>query len=472
MPDERIAQLRARQEELVEDSTAVMALADAEKRDLSPEEGESVDANTAELKKVIKQIEQREEVLSQASALDQTLGRQVDPTPIVSVASEDDELDLPVVAAEARPSVGPRGVRRTTATVVGARRRGGDWGFQSFGEQAQAVYRASISGGRFDPRLDNAIRAASTNHGETSVGEQGGFLIAPDFRTAITEKVAAEDTLLGRTDQMQASGNTFVFPADETTPWQTAGGVLAFWEGEGKAITGSQPSLEQKSVRLNKLTAMVAVTEELLEDAPALDAYLRRKAPEKMNFKLNLAIIQGTGVGQPLGVLNSPALVTIAKESAQVADTIMFENVRKMWASLYSGSRAGSVWLMNQDVETALPAMEFPSTAGTFPVYLPPGGLSGSPFSTLLGRPIIPTEACNQIGDAGDVILADLGAYMTVRKAAGIRVDTSMHLYFDQDIMAFRFVYRVGGLPWWSGPVVRREGANALSCFVTLAERS
>ena len=143
-----------------------------------------------------------------------------------------------------------------------------------------------------------------------------------------------------------------------------------------------------------------------------------------------------------------------------------------MWARFYAGSRPRAIWLANQDVETAFMAMQFPSTAGTFPVYLPPGGLSSSPYSQLLGRPVVVTEACETLGDLGDLILADMSAYMTIRKAAGIRTDTSIHLYFDQDITSFRFVFRVGGIPWWSGPIARRDGTNTLSAFVTLAERA
>lgn len=476
--DERIEQLRARQQELTDDSAQIIALADSEKRDLTDEESDRIEANNLEFRRVDRQISQRVAVIQQTMSMDESQGRRTEPGSLQNSQAQDDHDDGDEPSGPSRPDIGPRGIRASSnggyPRVSGMRpagMRSGSFQFRSFGELAQAVYRASIQGGRYDPRLDNAIHAAATTYGETSVGEQGGFLIAPDFSTEIAQKVTGEGTLLSRTDQMTAGGNTFTFPADETTPWQTTGGIQAHWEGEGQTITPSRPALEQKSVRLNKLTALVNVTEELLEDTSALDAYLRQKAPQKMNFKIDLAIIQGNGVGQPLGIMNSPALVTQGAEGSQTADTVVFENFRKMWGRLYAGCRQRAVWLMNQDVETALPALEFPSTAGTFPVFLPPGGLSGSPLATLMGRPIIPTEACNEIGDAGDVILADLSSYLTIRKAAGLRTDTSIHLYFDQDIMSFRFIFRVGGLPWWGAPITRRDGSNTLSCFVTLAER-
>ena len=309
---DRLEQLRGRMDELVADSQAVAHNAEAEKRDLTREEEERIDANTAEFNKVSAELRRREMIVAQAEALDVSAGRRTEPEPLRNGETTDAEDEEPALGQATRPQavvtrVGAPKVRSVTP-------RSGNAGFRSFGDFARAVHRASIHGGVYDQRLDWSVRAAATTFGQESVGEQGGFLVPPDFTTEIVQKVMAEDTLLGRTDQMTSSSNMFTFPADETTPWQTSGGVLAFWENEGGIKPPSRPLFESKSVRLNKLVALVNVTDELLEDAPALDTYLRRKAPEKINFKVNLAIVQGTGVGQPLGILNSPALVTVAKE--------------------------------------------------------------------------------------------------------------------------------------------------------------
>jgi HK97 family phage major capsid protein len=76
----------------------------------------------------------------------------------------------------------------------------------------------------------------------------------------------------------------------------------------------SKPKLEEVTIKLEKLAVLVPITEELLEDVPAMDSYLRRKAPEKIDFKLSYAIPWGSGAGMPLGFMNSPCLVTQAAE--------------------------------------------------------------------------------------------------------------------------------------------------------------
>ena len=96
-----------------------------------------------------------------------------------------------------------------------------------------------------------------------------------------------------------------------------------------------------------------------------------------------------------------------------------------------------------------------------------------NPFATLMGRPVIPHEVCETLGDKGDILLANFRAYMTVRWQGGIRAETSIHLWFDYDMTAFRFILRIAGQPWWGKAATPRSGSgNTLSPFVTLDERA
>ncbi len=189
-----------------------------------------------------------------------------------------------------------------------------------------------------------------------------------------------------------------------------------------------------------------------------------------MDFKVTTAISNGTGSGQPRGVLSSDALVTVSKESGQAADTLVFQNLSKMYSRMYGPWRTGAVWLINQDIEPQLQQLNHPGDSR--PVFMPPGGLSVAPFGTIYGKEVVPTEACKTIGDLGDIIFVNLQQYMTVTKTSGIRAETSVHLWFDQDITAFRFILRVAGEPWWNSVISRLNGTNTLSAYVTLAARA
>jgi HK97 family phage major capsid protein len=183
-----------------------------------------------------------------------------------------------------------------------------------------------------------------------------------------------------------------------------------------------------------------------------------------MIAKLNDAIVNGTGVGMPRGIIGSSSTVTVLKESAQAVDTVIYPNIVKMWNAIYGPWRRNAVWLINQDLEPQLDMLDFRPTAAApttpmIPTYLPGNTISGPGYSTLKGRPVIPCEACQKLGDVGDIILVDLAQYMTAMKQGGeVRTDVSIHLFFDQGVTAFRFIMRVAGQPWWNSPIKSAYG--------------
>lgn len=429
-----IETLKARLLEINDQVQAIQSGADALGRDLSTAEDEKMTALLAEFEKKTADVERREKMEANAAKLSASAGRKVTAANVVVVSNDD-------------PNKG---------------------GFSSMGEFA-AIVRAAAH--KQNPVWDDRIKNAPTTTVSEGVGAEGGILVPAEFSDKMLEKVFAEDSLLSLTDQMQTSRNSVTFPKDETTPWQTTGGIQAYWGSEGSQLDQSNIDLQTESMRLNKLTALVPVTEEMLEDTTFLSSYIGKKAPEKMDARINTAIISGTGVGQFKGILNADSLVTVAKESGQAADTIVHENIVNMWSRMYAPSTRNAVWLVNQDILPQLNLMTLAGTNSSTPSYLPPGGLSVAPYGTIMGRPIMPVQPCKTLGDKGDIILADMKQYMSLTKG-GIKADVSMHLWFDYDVQAFRFIFRLTGQPWWSSAITPENGSNTLSPFVTLAERA
>lgn len=444
---------------LTEEAETIQAAADGEGRDLTAEEATEIDRIMAEFDDAEAKLKTRRRIEAMASRTAETAGRQTAPA-VPGDGRNDGGGGGAAAAAAARPGGVPA---QPIDRAVSGRHN-----FHSLGHFAMAVRRAvPAGGGQVDPRL---LMNAPTTVGTEGIGEDGGFAVPPEFRAEIAAAVFGEDSLVARTDLMESSSNTWTAPKDETTPWQSTGGIQAYWENEASQLTQSKEALKESSVRLNKLTALVPVSSELLEDAPGMDSYLRRKAPEKMDFRITDALVSGDGAGKPLGILNAGCLVTVAKEGAQSADTVVFENINKMYSRMYARWRSSAVWLINQDIEPQLGSLNHPGDSS--PVFMPAGGLSQAPFGTIMGRPVVPTEACSTLGDAGDIIFASMGQYLAIRKVGGVRTDISMHLWFDYDTMAFRFILRLGGQPWWSEAIARFKGGNTLSAFVTLAERA
>jgi HK97 family phage major capsid protein len=107
---------------------------------------------------------------------------------------------------------------------------------------------------------------------------------------------------------------------------------------------------------------------------------------------------------------------------------------------------------------------------GGVPVYMPAGGVSGAPYATLFGRPVIAVEYCSTLGTEGDIMFLDLSQYLMIDKG-GIQTASSMHVRFVNDEQVFRFVYRVDGQPLWNAPLTPANSTATQSPFITLATR-
>lgn len=347
-------------------------------------------------------------------------------------------------------------------------------GFGFVGEFMKAVHGAHLAktgGYAIDKRLQiGAAAPGAGSYANEGNGQDGGFLIPPEFSTEIFQLSLDDNDFLGMTDQVTVSGNGMAFPKDETTPWGT-NGVRAYWQGEAGAGTSSKPNFGTAALRLKKLMALVPVSDEMLDDTNALGSYLPKKVASSIQWKRNEAILFGAGGGLPQGAMNSGAVITVAKDSGQATGTLTATNLANMIARLPEGSFKNAVWIVNNDV---LPAL-FTLSIGNYPIYLPlgssNGAIQGSPYGTLLGRPVIVSQHANSFSGKGDVMLVDLSYYQTITKAGGVQTATSMHLYFDADATAFRTTFRMDGQSKIAKPIDPAKGTNQLSPFVQLAAR-
>lgn len=347
----------------------------------------------------------------------------------------------------------------------------GDQPFESLGEQLMAVKNIELSHGRIaDPRLK---APTGLSEGQSS---EGGFLVQTDFATSLLEKVYADSSVVSRVTRMPLSANSNAMKIPAVSESSRAdgsrfGGIRAYWGGEAGTKTASQPAFEQVSLELKKLYGLCYATDELLEDASALESWIRMAFAKEFDFKITDAILNGDGSGKPLGIESAPCVISQAIETNQSADTVIFENIIKMWARLYAPCRSNAVWLISQDVEPQLFSMSLAVGTGGVPVYMPAGGLSQAPYGTLMGRPVLPIEQCDNVGDVGDIVLADLSQYIMIDKG-GAKAASSIHVAFTTDQTVFRFVYRCDGQPWWRSALTPFNGGNTQGPFINLAERA
>ncbi len=427
MTMKKVLEMKAKREDARLKAMAVLNKAEAEDRFLTEDEQKEIDGYESEIRSWDESISRAEKMLA------------IDP--------EDRSIEQP----EVKPTPS----------------KGEEKRFATFGEQLLAAYRAAAPGGKIDERL--TTRAASGLN-ETNPSD-GGFLVQQDFVTELLKRTYETGILASRVKKIPISTNANgmkinAVDEDSRANGSRWGGVQTYWEGEADELTGSKPKFRQLELSLKKLTGLCYATDELLQDAAALEAVIRQAFAEEFGFKIDDAILDGSGEGEPLGILNSGAIVKVEKEKDQT-DIITVENLIKMWNRLWARSRANAVWYINQELEPYLYTLKL----GDKPVYIPAGGLSEKPYGTLFGRPVIPLEQCNAAGEVGDIILADIGQYLLIDKG-GVKAASSIHVRFLYDESVFRFIYRVDGKPIWNKPLSPYKGSASVSPFVTLAKRS
>lgn len=366
------------------------------------------------------------------------------------------------------------------STVIVGENRAEKKPWRNMGEQMVALARTTIAiqGGythKADPRIMAALGSSE------SVPADGGFLVEPEYDSNLLKKVYSTGQVASLVGKKKMNSETLRIPAvdeDSRVDGSRWGGILSYWLAEAQSYTQSKPKFRQIQLTANKLIALVYATEELLADTAMLESYIDEIVPQELAFQLDAAIINGTGAGQPLGILTAPSTIIQAHASGESGSAgPSAADVLAMWSRLYAPYRGDAVWLINQSIEPSLIQMTIGSPSlGQILIYTAPGVAGNATGRGLLfGRPVIPIEQSASVGVQGDIVLWSPSGYLLAMRQE-LRADSSMHVAFLTGEMAFRFMMRADGQPWWKKPLqpYYQTGGTApatLSTQVVLASR-
>ena len=348
---------------------------------------------------------------------------------------------------------------RSAARSQGRERSVQDERYQRWSE-ASTTYR------RWAAQQDHpsVARAVSSPDGMYEMSDpDGGNLIPPGFVKSVFDKARFRNTPLSRVRVVNVSSPSGMWPSiaeSSRVDGSRWGGLLSYWENEAQQLTGTFPTLANNQYRCKKLTALVPVTDELFADSALLEPFLDEVVPKEFMYQTNEAVVNGNGVGRPLGVVNNPATITVPKDVGQATHSVTYANLQAMWTQSHGPSRANMCWYAQEDIdpESVVPPV------GTATAWAPP---TESP--SLKGRPFLPLENCQAIGTPGDVVLGDWSQYALA--FLGMRKTISMHFHFDRYESYFRYTWRVDGQCLWYTPLTPPHSTIPKSPFLVLAPR-
>jgi len=313
--------------------------------------------------------------------------------------------------------------------------------------------------------------AAGSDEGRGSSDSAGGFLVPEGFTPDLLMVSPEDDPMAGRVTSLPMARPIVKIPArtDKDHRTSVSGGLTVTRKPETVLGTGSQMTLEQVTVEAFTLFGLSYASEELLTDSViSFIAILEKGFRDQFAYQLINERINGTGAGEYMGVLQSPALIAVAKQGGQAAGTLLLENLVAMRAQCWGYSK--SIWIVNHDVGPQLALLNQAVGVAGVGMIWQPSAREGYP-DMLLGRPLFFSEYAQALGSQGDVLLVNWSEYL---EGVYQPLDSaeSLHVRFLNHERAFKWFQRCGATPWWRTDLTPKNSTKHLSPYVTLAARA
>lgn len=302
----------------------------------------------------------------------------------------------------------------------------------------------------------------------TQAGAQGGFLVPMEYHDELMTVATEESVVRKRATVIPMKHKTVQIPALDHVTAPSAGdsaflgGVVARWTEEATSLNETEPNLKQIELNNYELSGFSKVSNTLIDDsALGLESLLYKLFGKAIAWYEDYAFIRGDGVGKPLGALTWPGLVSVSRSGASA---IGLADVSNMFGRLLTPSSQKAVsWTIHPTVVTKLLQM----TGGDNVIFIG-NDVHGAPQWNILGYNAQISEKVPALNTAGDILLADWGMYL-IGDRQEIEIAFSEHVAFLTNQTVWRFVSRVGGLPWLKDKITLADASSTLSPFVALA---
>jgi HK97 family phage major capsid protein len=148
----------------------------------------------------------------------------------------------------------------------------------------------------------------------------GGVLVPPEFIQELVLLRRATAPLLSYVRQVPVTSNQVIIPQ------QTAASTVG-WTAENATKPSTDEVLANLTVNVFTLAGIAKVSNQLLEDStPTVDAVVRQDLGRGLNIEMDRAIINGSGTGQPTGILNTAGITSTAS-TAVLATPSTWQNI-------------------------------------------------------------------------------------------------------------------------------------------------
>jgi len=218
-------------------------------------------------------------------------------------------------------------------------------------------------------------------------------------------------------------------------------------------------------LKTNDLIGYVIASNTMIQDGGrSLEAWLRRLFARSIAWYEDYGFIQGSGVGQPQGMLNSGAAQTVSRNASskfKVADAVA------MAALMLPSGWRNAIWTVSITAVAQLLQLQDPTGGPQWTANLEAYGRID--MGTLYGQPVFPTEKTPALGTKGDVMFFGPSEYVIGdRETLEISVSFDSAAEYKKYQHVWRVLERIDGRPLFDKTITLVDGTTVVSPIVVL----
>jgi len=293
----------------------------------------------------------------------------------------------------------------------------------------------------------------------------GGYTIPEEFKAALL-KVASEDGIVRPLATVLPAGKEHPDNAINIPVLNQAGasekdffsGVWFTWSEEAADKTEKEITIDSVKLEPHEYNAYAILTDKLIRNSAVMETYVKQVYSRAQVAFEDYYFLRGTGVGQPLGIIPSPAYIQATRAAA---GAIAYADILGIMAQILPG--CNPIWVISRSCFAAVVGL---ADAAGNSIFIQGDATKKIP-DRLFGYPIRWTFRAPALGAVGDISLADCSYYL-IKDGFGPAFDFSKHVYFLKNQSVLKMFANVDGQPWLNGTITAEDAATEVSPFVGL----
>jgi len=322
-----------------------------------------------------------------------------------------------------------------------------DGGFKNVGEFLHCVKYGDSKG---------RLKALSTS--------DVGIMIPAQFSQNILRLDGESEVVMPRATNIPAGSPPdapFTVPYFQQGSNGVLGGIQLTWTGEAKTVQDvADPVIKDLTLTPQEVSGLATINNKTLQNWEASGSFVETLLRQAWIMGRDMKFLKGSGAGCPLGILNAPGAIKIARNTSA---TIKYADAANMLGRLLPEALNGAVWVASI---TALPTI-VQLVDGNGRLIFVQGDATRGVSSTLLGLPILWTGKQPALGNEGDLVLANFRYYLT-KAGSGPFVAISEHVKFTTNQTVFKIVANIDGQPWVKDPLKLDDAVTTVSPYIIL----